>query len=83
MSRPGRRSLRVQSAFRKVPHAPGLESPDQALQTRLAFRSGWSVRQLDRQIASQFHERLSLSKNKATMVHARGGDQRSLRAGIP
>jgi len=29
-----------------------------------ALRSGWSVRQLDRQVASQFYERLALSKNK-------------------
>ncbi len=35
-----------------------------------ALRSGWSVRQLDRQIASQFHERLALSKNKAAMRSA-------------
>jgi predicted nuclease of restriction endonuclease-like (RecB) superfamily len=33
-----------------------------------ALRSGWSVRQLDRQIASQFHERMSLSQNKGTML---------------
>jgi len=33
-----------------------------------ALRGGWSVRQLDRQIASQFYERTALSKNKATML---------------
>jgi predicted nuclease of restriction endonuclease-like (RecB) superfamily len=33
-----------------------------------ALRSGWSVRQLDRQIQSQFHERTALSKNKAAML---------------
>lgn len=33
-----------------------------------ALRSGWSIRQLDRQIASRFHERLSLSKKKSTML---------------
>ncbi len=32
------------------------------------FRGGWSVRQLDRQIASQFYERTALSKNKAAML---------------
>jgi predicted nuclease of restriction endonuclease-like (RecB) superfamily len=32
-----------------------------------ALRLGWSVRQLDRQIGSQFYERLALSKNKAAM----------------
>jgi predicted nuclease of restriction endonuclease-like (RecB) superfamily len=33
-----------------------------------ALRSGWSVRQLDRQIQSQFYERATLSKNKAAML---------------
>jgi predicted nuclease of restriction endonuclease-like (RecB) superfamily len=33
-----------------------------------ALRSGWSVRQLDRQIDSQFYERTALSKNKAAML---------------
>lgn len=33
-----------------------------------ALRSGWSVRQLERQINSQFYERTALSKNKAAML---------------
>lgn len=33
-----------------------------------ALRSGWSVRQLDRQIQSQFYERTALSRNKAAML---------------
>jgi len=33
-----------------------------------AVRGGWSVRQLDRQINSQFYERLLLSRNKAVML---------------
>lgn len=33
-----------------------------------ALRGGWSVRQLDRQIGSQFYERTVLSKNKAEML---------------
>jgi len=33
-----------------------------------AMRGGWSVRQLDRQISSQFYERTALSKNKAAML---------------
>jgi predicted nuclease of restriction endonuclease-like (RecB) superfamily len=33
-----------------------------------ALRGGWSVRQLDRQIASQFYERTALSKNKAAIL---------------
>ena len=33
-----------------------------------ALRSGWSVRQLDRQIGSQFYERMALSQNKAAML---------------
>ena len=33
-----------------------------------ALRGGWSVRQIDRQIDSQFYERTALSKNKAAML---------------
>ena len=33
-----------------------------------ALRGGWSVRQLNRQINSQFYERTALSKNKAAML---------------
>ena len=33
-----------------------------------ALRSGWSVRQLERQISSQFYERTLLSKNKSAML---------------
>ena len=33
-----------------------------------ALRGGWSVRQLDRQINTQFYERTALSKNKAAML---------------
>jgi hypothetical protein len=36
-----------------------------------ALRGGWSVRQLDRQINSQFYERTAMSRNKAAML--RGG----------
>jgi predicted nuclease of restriction endonuclease-like (RecB) superfamily len=32
------------------------------------LRLGWSVRQLDRQIGSQFYERIALSQNKAAML---------------
>ena len=32
------------------------------------LRAGWSVRQLDRQINSQFYERTALSRNKAAML---------------
>jgi predicted nuclease of restriction endonuclease-like (RecB) superfamily len=32
------------------------------------LRQGWSIRQLDRQIGSQFYERIALSKNKAAMM---------------
>ena len=43
-----------------------------------ALRGGWSVRQLDRQINSQFYERVALSKNKVAMLakaeHAEPGD---------
>lgn len=33
-----------------------------------AIRGGWSIRQLERQINSQFYERTALSKNKAAML---------------
>lgn len=33
-----------------------------------ALRGGWTVRQLDRQIATQFYERALLSKNKAALL---------------
>jgi hypothetical protein len=33
-----------------------------------ALRSGWTVRQLDRQIGSMFYERTALSKDKAAML---------------
>ena len=33
-----------------------------------ALRGGWSVRQLDRQISSQFYERTLLSKNQSAML---------------
>jgi predicted nuclease of restriction endonuclease-like (RecB) superfamily len=33
-----------------------------------AIRAGWSVRQLDRQIGSQFYERIALSRNRAAML---------------
>ena len=36
------------------------------------LRSGWSVRQLDRQISSQFYERTALSRNKAAMLKKSG-----------
>ena len=35
---------------------------------REALAGGWSVRQLDRQINSQFYERTALSKNKTSML---------------
>jgi predicted nuclease of restriction endonuclease-like (RecB) superfamily len=35
---------------------------------REALAGGWSVRQLDRQINSQFYERTALSKNKSAML---------------
>jgi predicted nuclease of restriction endonuclease-like (RecB) superfamily len=40
-----------------------------------ALRGGWSVRQLDRQIGSQFYERTALSRNKAAMLK-KGGKRR-------
>ncbi len=37
-----------------------------------ALRCGWTVRQLDRQISSQFYERTALSRNKAAMLGKSG-----------
>jgi hypothetical protein len=37
-----------------------------------ALRCGWSVRQLDRQVSSQFYERIALSRNKTAMVKKAG-----------
>lgn len=39
-----------------------------------ALRGGWSVRQLDRQINSQFYERTALSRNKAAMLRKAAED---------
>ncbi len=47
-----------------------------------ALRGGWSVRQIDRQIDSQFYERTALSKNKAAML-TRGGKARAEDAVLP
>ena len=47
-----------------------------------ALRGGWSVRQLDRQINSQFYERTALSKNKAAML-TRGRRARTEDAVLP
>ena len=40
-----------------------------------ALRGGWSVRQLDRQIDSQFYERTALSRDKAEMLTKGGQPQ--------
>jgi len=32
------------------------------------FAAGWTIRQLDRQIQSQFYERTALARDKATML---------------
>ena len=45
----------------------------QAFYEAEAIRGGWSVRQLDRQINTQFYERTSHSKHQAAML-ARGPD---------
>jgi len=47
-----------------------------------SLRGGWTVRQLERQIASQFYERTAMSRNKAAMLTkgavARTGDALAL-----
>src|SRR5207253_2624214 len=47
----------------------GVKNPEaRAFYEAEALRGGWSVRQLDRQINSQFYERTALSCNKAAML---------------
>ncbi len=46
------------------------------------LRGGWSVRQLDRQIESQFYERTMLSRNKAAML-VKGGHPQPQDAVLP
>jgi predicted nuclease of restriction endonuclease-like (RecB) superfamily len=41
-----------------------------------ALRGGWTVRQLDRQIGSQFYERTALSRNKVALLR-KGGKPRA------
>ncbi len=57
---------------------PLKNSAARAFYEREAVRGGWTVRQLDRQIESQFYERTALSKDKVTMLvkgsKARAGD---------
>lgn len=46
-----------------------VKNPDgRAFYEKEALRGGWSVRQLDRQINSQFYERTALSRNRAAML---------------
>ena len=47
-----------------------------------ALRGGWSVRQLDRQINTQFYERTALSKNKAALL-AKGQEQQADDTDLP
>lgn len=42
-----------------------------------ALRLGWSVRQLDRQIGSQFYERMALSQNRAAMLENAASSSKS------
>lgn len=42
-----------------------------------ALRGGWSIRQLDRQIATQYHTRALLSRNKRAMLEKGGRPQAS------
>ena len=41
-----------------------------------ALRCGWSVRQLERQINTQFYERIALSRNRAAMLERAGPTRR-------
>lgn len=62
--------------WRQSFHCPGLPTfvcfPSRILARSFyeteALRSGWSIRQLDRQIGTQFYERIALSQNKAALL---------------
>ena len=47
-----------------------------------SLRNGWSLRQLSRQISTQFYERTLLSRNKAEMLK-RGSEQQRGEAALP
>jgi predicted nuclease of restriction endonuclease-like (RecB) superfamily len=50
-----------------------VENPEaRAFYEAEAVRSGWSLRQLDRQISTLFYERSALSRKKAEMLHKGG-----------
>lgn len=51
----------------------GVKNPQaRAFYEAEALRGGWSVRQLDRQVSSQFYERTALSRDKAVMLRKGG-----------
>ena len=56
---------------------PDFDTPSNVIEAGAkALRGGWTGRQLERQIGSQFYERTALSKNKATVL-ARGAASRA------
>jgi hypothetical protein len=58
-----------QSAWSAYVRLLSVQSPEaRTFYEAEALRLGWSVRQLDRQINSQFYERIALSQNKAAML---------------
>jgi predicted nuclease of restriction endonuclease-like (RecB) superfamily len=51
-----------------------VKNPDaRAFYETEALRSGWTVRQLDRQISTQLYERIALSQNKAALLEKAEG----------
>ena len=53
----------------------GVRNPEaRAFYEREALRGGWTIKQLDRQVGSQFYERTALFRNKAAVL-SRGGIQ--------
>ncbi len=80
------KSVRALSTAGVAPHFPlpwshyvrlmALPNPEaRSFYQAEVLRGGWTVRQLDRQMGSQFYERTLLSKNKAAML-ARGAVSR-------
>ena len=68
--KPGLKNRRVPLTGQPAVVVALLDEPllDSEQESGSTYYRGWSVRQLDRQIGSQFYERIALSKNKASML---------------
>lgn len=92
---PIRQTVSAESVTLYVRLLPVKSHEARAFYEKETLRGGWTVRQLERQIGTQFYERTMLSKNKAAMFKKggqtafrryrdpRGGDQGPLCLGVP